>query len=949
MMSCFRGFRVLLAVVVALCVPNSVWAGNRPFMVAHAERVAECGAAFTVLGNDGVLPSDASALQVNVPLLTTAVGAAATVELVHFPIAPQQMGSVVLRRLRSVVDANTQFYIGNNPAPMPAVQRYVGTVRGESASKVFLCIVGTTVIASVERGDGTVYTLAPALGKSSSTNYVMANEVYSSNAALPLACNAENASAHLHREQAEVLSAKHPRALSDKLLEVKVAVEADTRFFQQTGGTVEKATAYLVSLLSLASVVYEDEVKTTFYLPWIKIWTDNPADPYQVNGDGYALAPKALDYWQKNHEDVQRDLVHVLTAGGGGGIGYLFPLANGGGTTTLCTNSGLGASSPFADHTFPTLAFTYGVYIVAHEMGHSFGAVHTHKCFWNPPLDTCMTQDDATFQAGDACYTLPITPRANSGSIMSYCAGVNKAQGKGYGLEMTFLPPVASYMREQVEQAACVVEPLKPTVVLTAPRGEAKFLPTDDIAITWLSARVDNVSLQYSLDGGEHWVSIATAIPAGEKYATWKPEDICSRNVVVRIADATNDAVADTSIVPLNIEGPHPECLVAHFPIEGDARDVQCGFFTATNEGATLVPNRKGILNSAFQFDGSGRLVAPNFSFQAKEITATFWFRTSDLGSVETIMGTDWEQQAVVQTYVWNGVFGAAFWIAGQGVPVQVWSLGIQKDTWYFGAISYDGTTAKVYLNGKLTGSTEKQGTLNAASGAFPLYFGARGNKEYLRGAIDDVRLYCRALSGEDILVLMDNATAPQQAPDLIEPPNNTSVEQQVVRLRWNSVPLAESFHVQIAEQEDMQGTMLLDEESIPDTTTTQQLPTGGPFYWRVAARNGVGASPWSSVYSFLVSPASSVAERDAIAVLPVYPNPCADNAVLSYRTSASGMVHIGLYNALGQELRRIQSGWVDAGMQTSVLPVADIAPGVYLVKIVHGATTVVQRIIVAR
>jgi hypothetical protein len=68
---------------------------------------------------------------------------------------------------------------------------------------------------------------------------------------------------------------------------------------------------------------------------------------------------------------------------------------------------------------------------------------------------------------------------------------------------------------------------------------------------------------------------------------------------------------------------------------------------------------------------------------------------------------------------------------------------------WFHTAMTYDGTTMKVYLNGALNGSTQFSGTIEQSTQSLRLGQGI-GN-EYFPGKIDDVRIYNRALSATEV------------------------------------------------------------------------------------------------------------------------------------------------------------------------------------------------------
>ena len=77
-------------------------------------------------------------------------------------------------------------------------------------------------------------------------------------------------------------------------------------------------------------------------------------------------------------------------------------------------------------------------------------------------------------------------------------------------------------------------------------------------------------------------------------------------------------------------------------------------------------------------------------------------------------------------------------------------TAALPLNTWTHLAMTYDGTTLRMFVNGNQVGSLASAGGVTATSGVLRI----GGNSvwsEYYRGLIDDVRIYNRALSGTEI------------------------------------------------------------------------------------------------------------------------------------------------------------------------------------------------------
>jgi hypothetical protein len=98
-------------------------------------------------------------------------------------------------------------------------------------------------------------------------------------------------------------------------------------------------------------------------------------------------------------------------------------------------------------------AYSYSVFLVAHELGHNVGSRHTHYCGWElspgvfGAIDSCTSVEEDS--SSYTCYYGPDIPRI--GTIMSYCDFV-----LGVNLNLGFGPPPSTVMRGRIEYGSCL-------------------------------------------------------------------------------------------------------------------------------------------------------------------------------------------------------------------------------------------------------------------------------------------------------------------------------------------------------------------------------------------------------------------------------------------------------------------------------------------------------------
>lgn len=221
-----------------------------------------------------------------------------------------------------------------------------------------------------------------------------------------------------------------------------------------------------------------------------------------------------------------------------------------------------------------------------------------------------------------------------------------------------------------------------------------------------------------------------------------------------------NDIVAQVVCNQCAIANPINTGLVACYPFTGNAQD-QSGFNNhGTNYGATLTTDRFGNLNSAYSFNGSSYILVPNstsLSSPSSSITIAFWANTSawfyDFGySFGPIMcksnsTSNCQYRVTIMDNAINCISDNKQWYYINGSN--------SLNQWDFFVFTINGNLLSYYKNGILSGQNSSPVAFPLSNNN-PLYIGRddAGTLDYYTGKIDDIRIYNRALSYNEVVTL---------------------------------------------------------------------------------------------------------------------------------------------------------------------------------------------------
>lgn len=220
------------------------------------------------------------------------------------------------------------------------------------------------------------------------------------------------------------------------------------------------------------------------------------------------------------------------------------------------------------------------------------------------------------------------------------------------------------------------------------------------------------------------------------------------------VADTCGHTTNCTQTVTVVSCVPPPSGMVGWWPGDGNASDLAGSNPGSLIGGATYTA---GEVGPAFNFTASGQSVTipnPVALNITDAISIDAWIKPSTAGvnmrilDKQTAGGIDGYTLDLYQGHLrllvgWaGGLPNGVFFTSTQSIPANQWT---------FVAASYDGHTIKLYINGALDSSMAFTNPFPAAN-ARPLLIGnSSSGAEWFRGAIDEVELFNRILTTNEI------------------------------------------------------------------------------------------------------------------------------------------------------------------------------------------------------
>ena len=398
-----------------------------------------------------------------------------------------------------------------------------------------------------------------------------------------------------------------------------------------------------------------------------------------------------------------------------------------------------------------------------------------------------------------------------------------------------------------------------------------------------------------ALELSEFWRQVSgspvTIADADETVANFTPIQVGSYVFSLTVVDIYGDSSVDQSTITVVEEIPDVlDNLIARWSMDEGAGNVIQDLSANANTG--ILQGNQWSMQSPDQspyslsFDGStSRVDLGNLDLTGNSMTITFWFNATDFGVHDARFISKAADQGN-EDHFWmiSTLNGSTlrFRLKTNGTTGLLTSQSnlLTTNEWTHVAATYDGTAMKLYVNGIEISSQTKSGNIDsdpavhAAIGNQPAQAG--GGSRPFHGLIDEMRIYGRDLSANEILTVMNSGSGTLPI-TLI----NFTAKQidQHIDVSWSTALEINNAFFALERSNAHSGFTTIYSVAGAGTSSeihkyfySDQSPQPGPNYYRLRQQDFDGNVQLSSVREV----------NFKVEALQAYPNPVSDLVRLS-------------------------------------------------------------------
>ena len=324
--------------------------------------------------------------------------------------------------------------------------------------------------------------------------------------------------------------------------------------------------------------------------------------------------------------------------------------------------------------------------------------------------------------------------------------------------------------------------------------------------------------------------------------------------------------------------------LVAYWTFDEDSGDIVYDSTGNGNDGTIFGAQRGGgKYGKALHFNASDNYVEVPTSDSLEidtNVSIAAWINWVDAGDgwlaimANGQQGGPWENYGLFVNRA-GGFLYFTLSLDGGHITQQTPDNAIQSDEWLHACATWDGSNARIYVNGEMVLEQAQSGQLVPPQ--LPLRIGHRnGSSHFFNGIIDEVRVYNHTLIEEEILAAMEGGEGYPYA--LGPAPKDGTLHLDTwASISWQAGDYAVSHDVYFGDNYDdvnnSAGSTFQGNQAdtffvagFPGFTFPDGLVPGTTYYWRIDEVDDTEPnSPWvGPVWSFSIPPKTAYAPNPA-------------------------------------------------------------------------------------
>ncbi|MBN1926516.1 MAG: LamG domain-containing protein [Prolixibacteraceae bacterium] len=202
--------------------------------------------------------------------------------------------------------------------------------------------------------------------------------------------------------------------------------------------------------------------------------------------------------------------------------------------------------------------------------------------------------------------------------------------------------------------------------------------------------------------------------------------------------------------------------LIAYYPFNGNALDESLNYHDGTVKGAEITSDRNNKNNSAYFFDGNSNIeiLDNNFLNNLETFSICLWVYPTELKYAHNTIISKTTPQRDIDLKIrksdlkYNVRFAHDYPTVTHYVcnSVQI----VELNTWTHIIYQWTGTKLQIFINGVLSSEEDFTGKTPPWTGTI-MTIGSMANTEFFTGKIDNIRIYDKTLTLNEIELIYKN------------------------------------------------------------------------------------------------------------------------------------------------------------------------------------------------